>query len=145
MAIWHRDFPMHFARLRSEDTLAGYLGIELVEAGDDYLKGRLRVEPRTSAPGGMLHGGATLALAETLASWAATACIDDTAKMVTGLESSANHLRGVATGYVTGVAKPMHLGRSSQVWEVRVTDAQDRLVSVVRLTFAVVDVPARAA
>ena len=125
--------------------MASHLGIELVEAGDDYLKGRLRVDERTSAPGGMLHGGATLALAETLASWAATACIDDSKKMITGVESNANHLRGAATGFVTGVAKPLHLGRSSQVWEVRVSDSQDRLVSVARLTFAVVDLPGKAA
>lgn len=134
---------MHYARERSQETLASHLGIELLEAGEDFLKGRLPVDTRTRSPGGTLHGGASLALAETLASWAASCCIDDSRKMCAGIEISANHIRGAGAGYVTGVARPQHLGRSSQVWEVRITDMQDRLVCIARATFAVLDLPAR--
>ena len=117
-------------------TLMGALGIELIELGDDFLRGRMPVDARTRQPYGLLHGGASVALAETLGSFAGGLCVDD--GRVVGIEINANHLRGVTDGWVIGTARPLHLGRSTQVWEIRITDEQERLVCVSRLTLAVV-------
>ena len=93
----------------------------LLEAGDDYLKARMPVDCRTRQPAGVLHGGASVALAETLASWAARYCVDPAKHHCVGLEINANHVRPVAEGYVYGTARPLHLGRTTQLWDVRIT------------------------
>lgn len=144
MAIWFDEFPVADARERSRDTLVDHLGIELLEAGDDYLSARMPVDRRTRQPAGVLHGGASVALAETLASWAATYCVDRSKNHCVGLEINANHVRPVAEGWVTGTARPVHLGRSTQIWEVRITDdANGKLVCVSRVTMAVLNTPNR--
>ncbi len=144
MAIWFDGFPLESARERSLETLVDHLGIELVEAGDDYLSARMPVDRRTRQPAGVLHGGASVALAETLASWAATYCVDRSKNHCVGLEINANHVRPVAEGWVTGTARPVHLGRSTQIWEVRITDdANGKLVCVSRVTMAVLNTPNR--
>lgn len=143
MAIWHRPPPIDKARDRNRDTLVGHVGIELIETGDDYVKGRMPVDERTRQPAGVLHGGASVVLAETLASWAATFCVDPEKNHCVGLEINANHVRAVASGFVYGVAKPLHLGRTTQIWEVRITNEDDKLVCVSRVTMAVLDTPNR--
>ncbi len=144
MAIWFDGFPLESARERSLETLVDHLGIELVEAGDDYLSARMPVDRRTRQPAGVLHGGASVVLAETLASWAATYCVDRSKNHCVGLEINANHVRPVAEGWVTGTARPVHLGRSTQIWEVRITDdANGKLVCVSRVTMAVLNTPNR--
>ncbi|HEV8547589.1 MAG TPA: hotdog fold thioesterase [Polyangiaceae bacterium] len=137
MAIW-RDVPqLELLKQHSQDTLITQLGIEFVEAGDDYLIARMPVDTRTRQPAHVLHGGASVALAETLASWAATFVVDREQNYCVGLEINANHLRAVASGWVTGTARPLHLGRSTHVWEVRITDEAQRLVCISRVTMAV--------
>jgi 1,4-dihydroxy-2-naphthoyl-CoA hydrolase len=137
MAIWRDAFPLELAKEQSKNTLVSHLGIELLEAGDDYLTARMPVDARTRQPAHVLHGGASVALAETLASWAATFVVDREKNYCVGLEINANHVRAAGSGWVIGTARPIHLGRSTQVWEVRITDESDRLVSISRVTMAV--------
>ena len=136
--IWHAVPSMTTANELSATSLIGHLGIEFVEAGEDYLTARMPVDDRTRQPVGVLHGGASVALAETLASWAATLTVDLALASCVGMEINANHLRSVRSGWVTGVARPIALGRRTQVWEVRITDDDGHLVCVSRCTIAVV-------
>ena len=140
MAIWTND-PMEFARDRWEQSLIGRLGIEAVEAGDDYLTARMPVDERTRAPAGVLHGGASTALAETVATWAGSCCVEPTKHECIALEINANHLRAVADGYVLATARPLHLGDSTQVWEVRIASERNVLVCAARVTLTIRDVP----
>jgi len=141
VAIWFKEFPLDQARDKGRETLIEHLGIELLEAGDDYLKASMPVDRRTHQPAGFLHGGASVALAETLASWAATFCIDRSKHHCVGLEINANHVRAVREGHVFGTARPLHLGKSTHIWEIRITDQRDKLVCVSRVTMAVLDTP----
>ena len=120
-------------------TLIDALGIRITEVGDDYVRGTMPVDARTRQPFGLLHGGASVALAETLGSWAASLCLDDPERQqAVGLEINANHVRGVREGMVTGTARAEHVGRSTQLWSIRIEDEQGRLVCLSRLTVAVV-------
>lgn len=139
MTIWFREFPIASANARGAGSLIGHLGIELLEAGEDYLSARMPVDARTTQPAGVLHGGASVALAETLASWAATLTVDPDRYFCVGQEINANHVRGVRGGHVVGTARAAHLGRRTQVWDVRVRDADDRLVCISRVTMAVLE------
>lgn len=120
-------------------TLIERLGIEITAIGHDSLSGTMPVDERTRQPYGLLHGGASVALAETLGSVAANLCLDPRTHIAVGLEINANHVRAVTSGEVSGTASAIHIGRSTQVWDIRITDAQDRLVCVSRLTIAVVE------
>ena len=115
-----------------------HIGIEFTEVGDDFLKAKMPVDLRTVQPQGLLHGGASAALAETLGSVAANLCVDHTRRVCVGLEINANHIRSVRNGYVYGQARPFHLGQSTQVWEIEIRDEKQNLVCVSRLTMAVV-------
>jgi len=137
MAIWRDSFPLEFVNQHSQNTLVSHLGIEFIEAGDDYVVAKMPVDARTHQPAHVLHGGASVALAETLASWAATFVVDREQNYCVGLEINANHVRAVGSGWVVGTARPVHLGRSTQVWEVRITDESQRLICVSRVTMAV--------
>lgn len=137
--IWKRPDPVREAERVSANVMPGHLGVEFLEAGDNWLTARMPVDDRTRQPAGILHGGASLVLAETLASTAAFFSIDANSKMCVGLEINANHVRSVREGYVYGRATPLHRGRSTQVWEIRVTDEQDRLVCMSRCTIAILD------
>src|SRR5687768_12880206 len=143
MVIWRDPFPLELVEKHSQNTLVAHLGIEFLEAGDDYLKARMPVDTRTHQPAGMLHGGASVVLAETLASWAATYVVDRETSYCVGLEINANHVRAVKSGWVLGTARPVHLGRSTQIWEVRITDEAERLVCISRVTMAVLATPNR--
>ncbi len=116
-----------------------HLGIEFLEVGDDYIKAKMPVDHRTIQPFGLLHGGASVALAETLGSVAANLCVDREKKMCVGLEINANHIRPVTNGFVYGIARPIHIGASTQVWEIRIQNEQEKLVCISRLTLAVLD------
>lgn len=140
MAIWFDDFPLDYASERAKGSLIAHLGIEVIEAGDDYLKARMPVDHRTKQPAGVLHGGASVALAETLASWAAAFVVDRAKHHCVGIEINANHVRPVSGGHVTGVARPIQLGKTLQVWEVRISDERDKLVCISRVTMAVLNV-----
>jgi 1,4-dihydroxy-2-naphthoyl-CoA hydrolase len=140
-AIWFKPYTAAEANARGRGTMLEALGIEVVEIGDDYIRARMPVDARTRQPGGVLHGGASVALAETLASWAATMASDPARQYCVGLEINANHVRAAAEGFVTGTARPLHLGRTTQIWEIRVENAAGKLVCVSRCTMAVLDRP----
>ena len=129
LTAWARSLPR---------GLLDSLGIELVALEPQRVVATMPVDHRTHQPFGLLHGGASVALAETIASLGASLHVDRARSMVVGLEINANHVRGVRAGTVTGVGTPLHVGRSTQVWEVRISDASDRLVCVSRCTLAVV-------
>lgn len=139
MQIFREDITLASLNAWSPNTLAERLGIEVTAIGPDYLEARMPVDHRTHQPLGMLHGGASVALAETLGSLAATCCVDGTKYFCVGLEINANHIRSVRDGFVTGVAKPIHIGKKTQVWEIRITHAQQELVCISRITIAVLD------
>ena len=139
MSIWHTQPTLEALNAVSKLTMVEHLGIEFVEIGDDYLKARMPVDHRTTQPYGILHGGASVTLAESLGSVAGYLCLDGHTKKVVGLDINANHLRPVTSGFVTGVARPIHLGSSTQVWEIRIMNEHDKLVCISRLTLAVLD------
>lgn len=121
----------------SRNTAMEPLGIVFTEIGPDYLRATMPVDARTHQPYGLLHGGASVLLAETLGSSAGGLCVPE-GHGVVGIEINANHLRGVRSGSVTGTARPLHVGRSTQVWEIRIEDQAGKLVCISRLTLAVV-------
>ncbi len=121
----------------SRNTLMEPLGIVFTELGADYLRATMPVDARTHQPYGLLHGGASAALAETLGSTAAGLCVGEDEGVV-GIEINANHLRGAREGVVTGTARPLHVGRSTQVWEMKIENAAGDLVCISRLTLAVI-------
>lgn len=139
MAIWFTQAKVDDLNAKSNGTLVSHLGIEFVEIGDDYLRARMPVDSRTVQPAGILHGGASVALAETLGSVAAHLCIDPEQKYCVGLGINANHIRAMRSGYVYGIARPLHIGGSTQVWEIRIEDEESRLVCMSRLTMAVLN------
>lgn len=140
-SIWTTPFTPKLFAQRSADTANATMGIELLEVGPDFVTGRMPVDARTKQPAGILHGGASVLLAETLASWAGHFVVDPATQSVVGQEINANHLRPATSGWVTGVARPVHLGRRSQVWEIRITGEDGKLVCISRMTLAVIDRP----
>ena len=139
-AIWFGDYQLDEITPLCKVNLTEHLGIELTRLGHDHLVGTMPVDHRTTQPAGLLHGGASVALAETLGSIAANLCVDPEHWVCVGQEINASHLRPVRKGCVTGTAKPLYLGRSSQVWEIVIVDDRKRIVCVARLTVAVVSV-----
>lgn len=125
---------------QSRGTAMEPLGIVFTEIGADYLRATMPVDARTRQPYGLLHGGASVLLAETLGSTGGMLCAEP-GRGVVGIEINANHLRGVREGTVTGTARPLHVGRSTQVWDIRIEDEAGRAVCVSRLTVAVIDLP----
>ena len=126
----------------SRDTAIVALGIEFTEIGPDFLRATMPVDARTRQPYGLLHGGASVLLAETLGSTAGNLCVPED-RICVGIEINANHVRGAREGVVTGTARPLHIGRATHVWEIRIEDARGRLVCISRLTLAVVAREAR--
>lgn len=120
-----------------KDTMVNHLGIEWVEAGDDFLSARMPVDHRTRQPYGLLHGGASCVLAETLGSVASAMVVDHSRFVCVGLEINANHVRSARQGFVTGKASPLHLGSSTHVWDIKIKDEQNKLVCVSRMTVAI--------
>lgn len=139
MAIWHAPLDLTSLDAIGRDTLAGLLGITFTAYGDDWLAARMPVDARTRQPFGLLHGGASVALAETVSSVAGTFTLDPAVRFVVGMEINANHLRSVREGHVEAVATAESLGRSSQVWTIRITDREGRLVCLARATLAVLE------
>ena len=139
MTIWKSPMTLDQIEERSRDTLNEHLGIECLEIGEDYLKARMPVDSRTRQAAGILHGGASVALAETLGSIAAAMCIDREKKRIVGIEINANHIRPVTAGWVTGITTPLHVGTTTQIWEIRIYNEQEKLVCISRLTVANLD------
>ena len=134
-----RPVPLEELNRPAPKTLMGALGIQVTAVGDDYVEATMPVDHRTHQVYGLLHGGATVALAETLGSIGAMLAVDSERKRCVGIEINANHVHSVTSGLVRGVARPIHLGRGTQVWDIRVSTEEGRLVSVCRLTVAVIE------
>ena len=139
MAIWVVTPSLAAINAFSAGTLAEHLGIEVTEIGDDFLSAKMPVDQRTMQPHGLLHGGASVALAETLGSIAATLCVNSAEKMCVGLEINANHVRAARAGYVFGTVRPIHIGGSTQIWQTQIYDEKERLICISRFTAAVLD------
>ncbi|OUS35377.1 thioesterase ['Osedax' symbiont bacterium Rs2_46_30_T18] len=137
MSVWQKEFDLARLNQARENTLMRHLGIEFTEFGDDYISATMPVDQRTHQPMGLLHGGASVVLAETLGSTAATlACPEGFACV--GLEINANHMRAVRSGLVTGITKPLHIGRSTQVWEIKMFDQEQKMNCISRITLSVI-------
>jgi 1,4-dihydroxy-2-naphthoyl-CoA hydrolase len=139
MRIWFSDVKLEQIVNRGANTLVDHLEIKFIEVGEDFLRATMPVDNRHRQIMGVLHGGASAALAETIASFAANMCVDQSRYMCVGQELNANHLRPVPGGVVTAMARPFHIGSRSQVWHIEIHDERQRLVCVSRLTVAVVE------
>ncbi|MGB5250303.1 MAG: hotdog fold thioesterase [Gammaproteobacteria bacterium] len=137
MSIWFREPNLEFLNSLSADTMLDMLGIQFTKVGEDFIEAKMPVDHRTHQPFGILHGGASVVLAESLGSTGATLCVDAESYFCVGQEINANHIRPVRHGDVIGRAEPVHIGRRSQVWNIRIEDERERLVCVSRLTLAV--------
>lgn len=135
--IWVEKISIKVAQSRWANTMLEHLKIEFTEVGDDYLVAKMPVNERTRQPLGIMHGGASCVLAESVGSTAANYCVNFSKYYCVGLDINTNHIRSVRDGYVFAKASPYHLGRSTQVWHIEIKDEKDRLVSVNRLTMAV--------
>jgi 1,4-dihydroxy-2-naphthoyl-CoA hydrolase len=138
--IWFRDYSLEELNGRHKNHLGALVGIEFIAIGDDYLEARMPVDARTHQPAGILHGGASIVLAETLGSVASNMIVDDSKLIGVGLEVNANHLRPVASGFVTGICRPLHLGSKTHVWEIKMMTDRGKMNCVSRLTVAIIPV-----
>ena len=138
LAIWHQRPDPSLMDQMSEGTIDHHLGIKMIDVGDDYLTGTMPADSRTFQPYGIVHGGANVVLAETLGSMAGAHVIDTEHYLCMGQEVSATHLRPVSSGLVTGTARPIHLGKRSHVWEIRLTNDQGKLSCIAKLILAIV-------
>ncbi|QMT59875.1 hotdog fold thioesterase [Legionella sp. PC997] len=141
MAIWFKEITLDALNRFGKNTMSEFLGIEFIEIGDDFLKATMPVNARTRQPIGILHGGANVALSETVASTAANAVIDVNQFFCVGLEINANHIRSVKEGIVTAITSPFHLGRSTQVWDVKIFNEEGKLTCISRMTASVINRP----
>jgi len=139
MAIFKDGITLEILNGQSRNTMVDHIGIKFTAIGPDYLEATMPVDHRTHQPYGLLHGGASVALAETLGSMAAACCVDIDKQFCVGLEINANHIKGVKSGLVKGVTKAIHIGKKTQVWEIRITNEKEELVCVSRITMAVLD------
>lgn len=143
MSIWFNELTLDTLNALGEGSAAGNLGIEFIEVGDDYLKARMPLSERTRQPAGVLHGGMSVVLAETIASCASLYTLDTDKYHMVGLEINANHMKPASEGYVYAVTKPIHIGRSTQVWEVKITREDGAMVCISRMTAAILETPSR--
>jgi uncharacterized protein (TIGR00369 family) len=137
MKIWKVEMDLKSLAERGKNTLIDHAGIEFIEFGDDFLMARMPVDHRTKQPLGIMHGGASCVLAETVGSTAANCCVDPEESYCVGLEINTNHIRSIREGFVYGLAKPYHLGKSTQVWSIEITNEKKQFISINRLTMMV--------
>ena len=142
MSIWVKTETVEVLNKLRQNTLNGLMGIRLTEIGEDFLKAVMPVDDRTRQPMGILHGGASAVLAESIGSLGSYLSIGPDKRCV-GLEINANHIRSISDGWVTAIARPIHLGGSTHIWDIRITDEQERLICIARLTMAVITHSAR--
>ncbi len=138
-SVFRRTRSLEDLNAHSLNTSITHLGIRITEIGEDFIRGTMPVDQRTKQPYGLLHGGSSAMLAETLASVAANMCVEKEGQQAVGLELNCNHVRGVTQGVVTGTARPVHVGRKTQVWDIRIEDERGKLCCVSRLTLAVIE------
>lgn len=137
MKIWHTDIDIDVLTARGKNTMIDFLNIQFTEIGDDFLIARMPVNERTKQPAGIMHGGASCALAESVGSTAANYCVDQSQFYCVGLDINTNHIRSIKEGFVIATAKPFHLGKTTQVWSIEIVNEEKKLISVNRLTMAV--------
>lgn len=138
MAIWKvNNITVEALNQQSKGTLVEHLGIEMTEIGEDYVKAKMPVDNRTRQPLGLLHGGAHVVLAESLGSMAANLCLDITKEYALGLDINSNHIKSVRDGFVIGIAKPIHIGGKTHIWEIKIYDEKETLLNISRLTMMV--------
>jgi uncharacterized protein (TIGR00369 family) len=135
-SIWTQSISPESINQVNRNTAAAHLGIEFIEVGEDFLVARMPVDGRTCQPFGILHGGASVVLAETLGSVGAMCSVPEGHRAV-GLDINANHLKSASEGWVTGTARPVHIGRTTQVWQIDIVNEKDQLVCVSRITMAI--------
>lgn len=139
MRIWkNKHFDLEDLNNISKNTLADFLEIQFIEIGDNYLKLQMPVNTKTCQPFGLLHGGASAALAETAGSVAGWLCLEQDKEICVGMEINCNHIKGKKSGVVTATTSPLHIGKTSQVWDIKIHDEQQQLICVSRLTLAVI-------
>lgn len=139
MSIWFADYTIEQVNQLNRNTMVEHLEIEFTEIGEDYLSATMPVDHRTVQPLGLLHGGASLTLAESLGSVAGNLVVDPQKQFCVGLEINANHIRSVREGKVTGTTRPVHIGKRTQVWEIKIVNEKQELVCISRITLAVMD------
>lgn len=137
--IWKIKPELNAINNFNENTLVSHLGIEIIEIGADYIKSKMPVDHRTRQPMGLLHGGASAVLSESVGSMASWLVVADTNKSIVGIEINANHLKSAASGYVFGLTRPVKLGKTLQVWNTEISNESGELVCVSRLTTMVID------
>jgi 1,4-dihydroxy-2-naphthoyl-CoA hydrolase len=137
MKIWHTEMSLTTLNERGRNTMVEHLGIEFIEIGSDFLVAHMPIDHRTKQPLGIMHGGASCVLAETVGSAAANYCVDQNKYYCVGLDINTNHIRAARQGWVLATARPFHLGKSTQVWGIMIVNEQIQLVSVNRLTLSV--------
>ena len=139
MNIWfNKELAIADFQSLEKETMIEYIGIEWVELGNDFLKAKMPVDHRTRQPYGLLHGGASCVLAESIGSMASAMVVDHSKFVCVGLEINANHVRSARQGFVTGIATPLHLGTNTHVWDIKIYDELEKLVCVSRLTVAII-------
>jgi 1,4-dihydroxy-2-naphthoyl-CoA hydrolase len=142
MSIWFKkDLSLQDLQTQGPKTMGQHLGMQWIEVGENYLKMQMPVDERTKQPYGLLHGGASCALAETIGSVASACIIDTTKNICVGLEINANHVRSAKQGFVTATCTPLHLGASTHVWDIKIADDNGKLVCISRLTVAILKKP----
>jgi len=136
----HKNITLESLNKRLENNLGSHLGMELIEIGDNYLVMKMPVDERTMQPYGLLNGGASMALAETVGSMAANLSLSPD-KICVGLEINGNHIKGARNGFVFGKATPIHIGKQTHIWEIKITDDNEKLICIARLTVMIIDIP----
>jgi len=137
--IFPNDIQLSQINTMSEGSMLEHLGIELIEIGDDYIVAKMPVDHRTKQPMGLLHGGASVALAESLGSYGAFLTLDMANQDAVGLEINTNHIKSAREGFVYGKASPIHMGKSTHIWGIEIRNEQEQLVAVSRITMAILD------
>ena len=139
MSLFNPGVTLESLKKLSANSMVSHLGIEIIRIGEDFIEAKMPVDSRTQQPMGLLHGGASVTLAETLGSLAATCCVNPETQYCVGLDINANHIKSVKTGYVFGITKPVHIGKRTHVWEIRIVNEQKELICISRITMAVID------
>ena len=140
MSIWfHKNVNLEKIRQHSTKTMVDFLGIEWLEIGDNFVKASMPVNEKTKQPYGILHGGASCVLAESLGSYASSLVIDSDTFQCVGIAINANHVRSATSGNVTGIASPLHIGKTTHVWDIKIYDREEKLICVSRLTVAIIE------
>lgn len=139
MPVFKTEVTLEMLNKMSVNTMLQHLGIQFTKVGDGTIEARMPVDHRTHQPFGILHGGASVALAETLGSVAAMFCLDSSVQYCVGLDINANHIKAVRDGFVIGSVKPIHIGKKTHVWEIRIVTEKEELVCISRITMAILD------